>query len=103
MKKKTPATTAKRLHSPRQYRALEELMAGPRTVRQLFNSVGCNGVPQLIAALREKGLQIDTAEHEGRDRDGNHVRFGVYVLADESRPLASLLLNDEAPEIDESR
>lgn len=94
--KKAPATTAKRLHSPRQYRALRELMAGPRTVRQLFDSVGCNGVPQLIASLRRKALQIDTTEHQGQDRDGRPVTYSVYILHEDSQRLAFRLLADYA-------
>ncbi len=84
--------TTNRLHSPRQYRALRELMCGPRSVRQLFDSVGCNGVPQLISTLREKGLQIDTSERKSHDRDGKPVTFCVYVLHEKSRRLAFRLL-----------
>lgn len=94
--KKTPATTAKRLSSPRQYRALRELMSGPRTVRQLFDSVGCNGVPQLVSSLRDKGLQIHTDERKGEDRDGRPVSYCVYVLHEDSRRLAFRLLANYA-------
>lgn len=91
---KTTATTEKRLQSPRQYRALRDLMSGPCTVRELFDSVGCNGVPQLISSLRDKGLQIDTRERKGQDRDGRPVAFCVYVLVDNSRVQAFRLLVD---------
>lgn len=92
--KKTPAPTAKRLLSPRQYRALRELLTGPRSVRQLFDSTGSNGVPQLIASLKAKGLEIDTIDRVGFDRDGRKVYFGVYYLEEESRALASELIED---------
>lgn len=78
--KKTPAPTAKRLLSPRQYRALRELLTGPRSVRQLFDTVGCNGVPQLIAALKAKGLIIHNVERSGVDRDGRKIHYGVYRI-----------------------
>ena len=94
--KTTPATKAKRLHSPRQYRALRELMSGPRTVRQLFDQIGCNGVPQLISSLRVKGLQIDTNYRKGQDRDGRPSTYCVYVLSEESRRQAFRLLADYA-------
>lgn len=94
--KETPATTAKRLSSPRQYRALRELMSGPRTVRQLFDSTGCNGVPQLVSSLRRKGLQIDTEERTGSDRDDRPTTYCVYVLHEDSRRLAFRLLADYA-------
>ncbi len=89
-------TITNRLHSPRQYRALRELLTGPRSVRQLFDSVGCNGVPQLVSALRDKGLQIDTEERKGQDRDGKAVAFCVYVLHRDSRRKAFRLLADYA-------
>lgn len=92
--KKTPATTTKRLCSPRQYRALQELISGPRSVRQLFDSVGCNGVPQLVARLRGKGLQIDLDERKSTDRDGRAVTYCVYLLHDDYRWLAINLLDD---------
>lgn len=92
--KKTPATTTKRLSSPRQYRALIELMKGPCTVRELFNSVGANGIPQLVASLRAKGLEIKTDDRKGRDRDENPVTYCEYVLSKDSRRLAFRLIAD---------
>ena len=90
--KKTPATTTKRLSSPRQYRALRELMKGPQTVRQLLDKAGGNGGPQLIDALRTKGLQILTEWHKGQDRDKRAVRFCEYHLLPASRELAEHLI-----------
>jgi len=90
--KKTPATTTKRLSSPRQYRALIELMKGPRSVRELFDRIPCNGVPQLIGSLRDKGLQIDTDERKTQDQDGRPVTYCAYVLHKDSRRLAFNLL-----------
>jgi len=92
--RKTPATTTKRLCSPRQYRTVIELIKGPRTIRELFNSVGANGIPQVIASLRAKGLKIHTQERTGRDRDDRPVTFCVYVLDRESRRLAFRLMAD---------
>lgn len=94
--RKTPAAKAKRLSSPRQYRCLLLLMKGPRSVRELFERVPCNGVPQLIASLRDKGLQIDKDERKARDRDGRPVTYCVYVLHRKSHRLAFRLLADYA-------
>lgn len=94
--RKTPATTTKRLSSPRQYRTLMLLLKGPRTVRELFEKIPCNGVPQLIASLRAKGLQIDKDERKARDRDGRPVTYCVYVLHRKSHRLAFRLLADYA-------
>lgn len=93
MKKETPATTAKRLNSPRQFRTLSELMEGPRTVRQLWDAVGGNGIPQLISSLRDKGLKIDTAPHAGTDRDNRPCKYGLYILHPDSWLAAERLLN----------
>lgn len=94
--KKTPATTTKRLSSDRQYKCLLLLMKGPRSVRELFDRIPCNGVPQLIASLRDKGLQIDTEERKTRDRKSRPVTFFVYVLNRKSHRLAFRLLADYA-------
>ena len=82
-----------RLSSPRQVRALQELLKGPRSVRQLSNSTGANGVPQLISTLRDKGLDIDTIDQVGFDRDGRKTYFGIYYLEEDSRYLAESLVN----------
>lgn len=91
---KTPAPTAQRLSSPRQYRALRELLKGPRTVRELLDVAGGNGAPQLVDALRGKGLEITTTWHRGRDRDQRPVRFGEYALEPSSRDKAARLVED---------
>ncbi|MCL1483658.1 MULTISPECIES: hypothetical protein [unclassified Marinobacter] len=94
MKKEAPAPTAKRLNSPRQLRALAALMEAPRTVRQLLDIVGGNGMPQLIDALRDKGLTIITTPQTGTDRDNRRCRFGEYCLCPASRLAAERLLQD---------
>ena len=94
MKKEAPAPTAKRLNSPRQYRALAHLVKESATVRQLWNIAGGTGIPQLVDALRKKGLKIDTIPRDGTDRDNRHCRYGLYTLRPESREAAEQLLND---------
>lgn len=97
--KKTQATTTIRLCTPRQYRAVRQLMSGPCSVRELFISVGANGIPQLISSLRAKGLQIDTDDRKGEDRDGRPVSYCVYVLSKESQRKAFNLLASYAGEL----
>lgn len=92
--KKTPATTAKRLESPRQLRALIALQQGPQTVRGLMDRAGGNGIPQLIDALRKKGLKIVTVWHQGRDRDDRFIRYCTYILSPESALLADSLIEE---------
>ncbi len=93
MEKEAPAPTAKRLNSPRQFRALSALMKEPRTVRQLWDVAGGTGIPQLIDALRNKGLRIDTIRRAGTDRDSRRCTYGVYTLHPDSRLEAERLLN----------
>lgn len=90
--KKTPATTAKRLNSPRQLRALKALRQGPKTVRSLLDQAGGNGIPQLVDTLREKELAIATVWHKGKDRDNRSTRYCTYELSPESAELADHLI-----------
>jgi hypothetical protein len=92
--KKTPAATAKRLESPRQLRALIAIQQQPQTVRGLMDRAGGNGIPQLVDALRKKGLKIDTTWHRGLDRDERFIRYCTYVLSPESAQLADQLIED---------
>ena len=92
--KKTPATTAKRLESPRQLRALIAIQQGPQTVRALMDRAGGNGIPQLVDALRKKGLKIDTTWHRGADRDDRPIRYCTYLLSPESAQLADNLVEE---------
>lgn len=92
--KKTPAATAKRLESPRQLRALIAIQQGPETVRSLMDRAGGNGIPQLVDALRKKGLKIDTTWHRGSDRDDRFIRYCTYHLSPESAQLADNLVEE---------
>lgn len=91
-----PVAIPRNLPSPRQYRAMRELLLSPCTVRQLQISAGGNGIPQLIASLRAKGLLIKTVFSTGKDRDGRTTRFGTYKLLPESVELAFQLLAMES-------
>lgn len=86
----------KPLKSPRQFRALRELIAGPCSVRHLREYAGGNNIPQLISALRVRGLQIGRIPCTGKDRDGRDVRYCEYQLQPQSKDLASKLLSLEA-------
>ena len=94
MEKEAPATTAKRLESPRQLRALIAIQQGPETVRSLMDRAGGNGIPQLVDALRRKGLKIDTTWHHGLDRDDRAIRYCTYRLSPESAQLADNLVEE---------
>lgn len=87
---------AKPLKSPRQYRALRELLAGPCSVRHLMKYAGGNNIPQLISSLRARGLEIEPVPCFGKDRDGREVRYCEYQLQPQSRHLAIKLLSLES-------
>ncbi len=87
--------TTKPLKSPRQYRALRELLARPCSVRHLMEYAGGNNIPQLISSLRARGLQIEPTPCSGKDRDGRSVRYCEYQLQPQSKHLASKLLSLE--------
>ncbi|EBA00264.1 hypothetical protein [Marinobacter sp. ELB17] len=97
--KHAPGAKAKHLNSPLQFRALGELMKGPQSVRQLFNTAGTNGVPQLISRLCNKGLRIDTEDRQGQNRDGQDCNYKVYKINPASRGLAQQLLDDYATSV----
>jgi len=82
----------KPLRSPRQYKALGILRVRRCTVRFLLEYIGTNGVPQLISALRSRGLHIASIELKGTDRYGRTVRYCEYELQPESYALADQLL-----------
>jgi hypothetical protein len=91
--KKDAGHHAQRLSSPRQSKALLLLIKGPRSVRELFDKIPCNGVPQLIASLRAKGLQIDRDERKTLDLNNRPVTYYcVYVLNHRSHRQAFRLL-----------
>lgn len=87
--------TPKQLQSPRQYRAVRLLITQRCTVRFLWEHAGGNGIPQLISTLRKRGLRIEKIELEGKDRDGQKVRYCEYELQPESFDLAKQLLSME--------
>lgn len=85
-------STPKPLQSPRQHRAVRLLLAQRCTVRFLWEHAGGNGIPQLISALRKRGLRIERIRLEGKDRDGQKARYCEYELQPESFDLANQLL-----------
>lgn len=95
MKREAAASTANRITAPRHYRALKTLLEGPKTVRELYDIVGGNGMPQLIDLLRiNKNVLIETIWHQGQDRDKRTVRYGTYHLDPASREAVQSMLAD---------
>ena len=68
--------------NPREIRIICALACGPRTREQLDNIAGASNVPDAIAALRRKGLDIPACREPVVDRDKEVVYRGRYRFTD---------------------
>ncbi|MFN3861701.1 MAG: hypothetical protein ACK4R2_09555 [Roseateles sp.] len=71
--------------NPRQARVLDSLMNGARLTNSAVRRIaGCLNGPDVIKRLRRQGLcpvtELCMEWLKTIDRDGRHVRFGVYYL-----------------------
>jgi hypothetical protein len=73
--------------SPRQWRAIRELLSRSLPRLELDLVAGCSNGPALVAELRAKGLELPCHRIDFIDRDGRQCRPGVYSLtkADERK------------------
>jgi hypothetical protein len=67
--------------NPRQLRALAALARRPMPRESLDRVVGCSNSPELVAALRRRGLDMPCERISFIDRDGRVCRPGVYSLS----------------------
>ena len=79
-----PVPAAEPFHTdnPRERRIICALAIGPRTREQLDNIPGASNVPDAIAALRRKGLDILACREPVVDRDREVVYRGRYRFTD---------------------
>ena len=68
--------------NPRERRIIRALAAGPRTREQLDQIAGASNVPDAIAALRRRGLEIPASRQPVVDRDGETVYRGLYAFSE---------------------
>lgn len=80
------------IKSPRQIRALQALLDGPTSRERLDQVAGASNSPDVVAALRRRGLGIVCDTVEIVDRDGRKAHPGVYSLHPADRPKAINLL-----------
>lgn len=75
---------ARRNLTARQRKALQELLSAPGkvTVKRLVAVTDANNVPELIASLRKRGLEIPCEMVPFVTVDGVHSRYGCYALTD---------------------
>jgi hypothetical protein len=68
--------------NPREIRIVCALAIAPRTREDLDSIAGASNVPDAIATLRRKGLDIPSCREPVRDRDGAVVYRGLYRFTD---------------------
>lgn len=71
--------------NPREIRIIQALATGARTREELDRIAGASNVPDAIAALRRKGLEIPSCREPVPDRDGEMVYRGRYRFSDADR------------------
>ena len=71
--------------NPREVRIIRALATGARTREELDRIAGASNVPDAIAALRRKGLEIPSCREPVPDRDGEIVYRGRYRFTDADR------------------
>lgn len=82
-----PALSSAPFHTdnPREVRIVCALVSAPRTREELDAIAGASNVPDAIAALRRKGLDIPACREPVRDRDGAMVYRGRYRFTEADR------------------
>ncbi len=94
-----PGTT-----SPRHVRVLRALMAVHKLAREDLDRVaGASNGPDIVAALRRKGLDIPCVLREGIDRDGRPCKTGEYSLTESDRAALAVWRREQADLIAASR
>lgn len=71
--------------NPRHQRALALLLQRPAKREELDRAAGCSNAPELIAALRRRGLELPCERVDAIDRDGRHCKPGIYSLTSRDR------------------
>ena len=77
-----PANPPFETANPREIRIIRALAGGPRTREQLDAIAGASNVPDAIAALRRRGLEIPSSRQPVTDRDGETVYRGRYEFSE---------------------
>lgn len=68
--------------NPRHLRVIAALLERPHLREALDDVAGCSNVPELVAELRRRGLDIVCIPMTKTDRDGKTCHPGLYALTD---------------------
>jgi hypothetical protein len=71
--------------NPRERRIIRALAFGAQTREELDRIAGASNVPDAIAALRRRGLEIPSCREPVQDSDGEIVYRGRYRFTDADR------------------
>ena len=80
-----PAESAFQTDNPRELRIICALAGGAKTREELDRIAGASNVPDAIASLRRRGLDIPSCREPVRDCDGVIVYRGRYRFSDSDR------------------
>lgn len=80
--------------TPRYYRALRALAAGPLMREELDRAAGASNGPDMVADLIKAGWHITCQRLERIDRDGRPCKPGRYTLQADQREVAAKFAND---------
>lgn len=80
--------------TPRCYRALRALAAGPFMREELDRVSGSSNDPDTVAALVRAGWRIECERLNRIDRDGRPCKPGRYTLQANQREMAALFANN---------
>lgn len=73
--------------NPRHLRVIPALLTRPRRREDVDDIAGCSNGPDLIAVLRDLGLEVPCERIKFIDRDGKTCRPGVYSFTTKDRRL----------------
>lgn len=83
----SPVGKFKGTNNPRHLRVIDALLFRAISREELDKIAGCSNVPELIAELKRRGLELPCSRFEIVDRDGRRCRPGRYCLTDNDRKL----------------
>lgn len=83
-----------RIQGPRQKRAIETLLSGPVTVKNIGTLIGALNPRQVIFELRNQGFDdaILTRRFDIIDQDGKRCRPGEYFIPEDAKPVVRSVL-----------